>query len=222
MGLDEFLIPRGPSPARPSLTTRSLDDWLVAPPAVPEPASQAREATVSPPFSPTTATAPAPASFEIPRPSAPKAADTAVVDPARLDGYLAAAPLDDPARVAWPREFVEDEAVLDPSTLVTPRIPDLATDEGGRRPSETRAGRDAGAFNEVGRIGTPRESSPLDPRGPVRSASVDVEATDDAFERIEGRLTQVAERLERAAERLASPPPSIGSRPRAFRGRIDD
>ena len=38
----------------------------------------------------------------------------------------------------------------------------------------------------------------------------------------ESRLMQVAERLERAAQRLASPSLPLGTRPRSFRGRIDD
>ncbi|OJW18806.1 MAG: hypothetical protein BGO49_17435 [Planctomycetales bacterium 71-10] len=40
------------------------------------------------------------------------------------------------------------------------------------------------------------------------------------YDRIEGRLSQVADRLERVVERFAAPPP-IGSRPRPFRGRVD-
>ncbi|AMV37369.1 hypothetical protein [Planctomyces sp. SH-PL62] len=204
MGLDEFLISRERTPGRLVPPGGALDDFLVAPPTLPEPV-EAEGRVEDAPLVGTT-----------PRPKAPAAATTAFepTRPIAVDGsavadlaIIAPPTIDEPSPAGWPREFVDD-AVLDPMDLVSPHAAPLGADPDPRRTPE---------------FGTPSPTLPDPFAVPARSGPRDEPAdglgaaADEALE----RLARVAERLERAVERLDPPPPSIGSRPRTFRGRID-
>jgi hypothetical protein len=68
------------------------------------------------------------------------------------------------------------------------------------------------------------DAGPVSPRSPDAWSRGDdrTSSGSEAFERIEGRLSQVVAKLEEAVDRLSAPGPSpLGSRPRGFRGRID-
>jgi len=110
MGLDEFLIPTGPSPGRPALPAEGLDDVLVAPPSVPEPsgppdggpdAPRAFAPPTPPPAASPTATPPATApsrSIEV-EPSV--ATELPLIVPPTIDEPPATATDLGPAEEAW-------------------------------------------------------------------------------------------------------------------------
>jgi len=246
MDLESFLIPL----ERPVPRLNGLGDVLVSPPELegpaamvaasgadevppaPAPATPATSpapATVPPP-SPTVA-APALAVAELPLASPPEVmqaapAVSAMIEPdappaspasrpseappsfdaARLDGFLAASAVDEPTPtpIATPPALRDDEAVLAPWTLVPPVAEPTAP-----TPATFPRAVDSTSFAATA--------------FPSAGGAFDGESG-AGNEPIEDRLALVAGRLEQAAERLASAfsANSVGgSRPRAFRGRID-